>query len=216
MHLWRRVADPKLEQSLYKAPVSSPGQMRRRRFDHDKALQRHLAGEKTADLAAEFGVTTAAVEQVVKRATDVGWADRNRLYRREYQRERYRAGCSRCGARIWKGPQRGKTGLCRRCVGFDRATSVRPDTLRCSECHEWKPDRDFAGGGPGKQLARRGRHAVCKSCQASVRQRFRLARRVPCAECGELRLHPNDSRKKNYVDTGLCRSCLHRQRAAKK
>lgn len=178
-----------------------------RRFDHEEAVRRWQAGETQTDLAAEYGVTKKAVSMAILRLTDPEWVEQNRTYHREYMRRTLRVECPGCGGIRWapQGARREQaTGLCIRCKNLASATTVRDDTLRCSECEAWKPDEEF----PFQQerIARRGRHSVCRGCQASSRQRRRETRKVPCTNCGALRLHPLDAGGR-VPDSGLCRDC---------
>jgi hypothetical protein len=174
--------------------VSAP-----RRFDHAEAVERRQAGETLAAIAADYGVTPEAVWQAVKRATDPAWRDRQNDYSRGYQSERYRRPCLRgCGRLSWHGP--GRSGICMRCSSLEHATSVRDETLQCTECREWKPDTSFPHA--VKRISRRQRHAVCRSCQAAARARTRERHKTPCQLCGKSRLA--DPRN---PDSGLCLDC---------
>jgi hypothetical protein len=173
-----------------------------RRFDHDEAVRRHAAGESYEALAAEYGVSTAAVYQAVKRLTDPAWRTQHVSYSRHYQRRRYRRPCVRgCGRLAWHHGSRPNAGVCQRCVAAERATTVAADTLRCSECGEWKPDDQFHR--QQANISRRGRHGVCRDCSAAARQRSRLRHRTPCVNCGQPR-QPDP----RHPDSGLCRACF--------
>jgi hypothetical protein len=137
----------------------------RRRFDHDEALRRYRdLGLSIPAIAKQMGVSNASVRLVC----DPDYRER---CRESTRRSAKSARCIDCGATIWKGRMR-----CRPCAQRLRATTVREDTLRCSECGEWKPDREFPWQ-RGK-VARRERHSVCRGCQAVVRRRSRAARKA--------------------------------------
>jgi hypothetical protein len=143
-----------------------------RLFDHDEAVVRHALGWSYRELAVEYGVTTSAIGQAILRQTDPEWRQRQVLYHREYQRRTLKVPCLRCGKPVWK--KRGKeqrSGLCIRCVGADKATSVRPTKLRCSECGWWLPDKEFPF--QRANVARRGRHSVCTPCGTEAKRAWR-------------------------------------------
>jgi hypothetical protein len=172
-----------------------------RRFDHDEAYARWLAGESQTAIAASYGVSQAAVSQAVLRHDPAKRAALN-AYHRAYQRERLRKPCVRgCGRLAWHG--RGREGVCIPCTAAARTTTVRETELLCTKCDEWKPDEAFPHG-HGK--ARRGRHSLCRTCQTRERQDYRERHKVPCVHCGAPCL-PFSEKGARAADTGLCRAC---------
>lgn len=175
-----------------------------RKFDHAEAVARRQAGETYAAIARDYEVTLQAVEHAVKRATDEVYRERSNEYSRTYQRESRHLPCTRgCGRLAWHLP--GRPGVCVRCAGLDRATSVRDAELRCSKCDGWKIDGDFPHN--HDKATRRGRHSVCRGCQAAARARTRERHKTPCHSCGTPRLA--DPRN---PDSGLCRECWYARR----
>ena len=81
--------------------------------------------------------------------------------------------CPECGAqstrRSW-GSHR-----CRDCWRKSRITTVKPHTLKCSNCKKWLPDHDFPFGGPDY---RRGRNKTCRTCQTIVKREYRARQRA--------------------------------------
>lgn len=138
-----------------------------RKFDHDEARARYMAGERISALAREFGVTYNAVLYVV----DDRARARSRQNNKEWHRS-HRASCrGGCGRLVWVTTHRSATGYCRRCFGLVRAESVDDTTLRCSLCGEWKPDKDFPRS--SDNIARRFRHDRCRTCQTVARRTHR-------------------------------------------
>lgn len=179
------------------------------RYDHAEAVRRWREGVPTGHLAAEYGVSMSAINQAILRADPYTRELLNKRSR-EYLRRRYKRPCAGgCGRDAWWGPSRSATGLCSRCAGARKAFTVRPASLLCGECGEWKPDVMFPA--KASSIARRGRATVCRDCQAPVRQRLRESRKIPCVQCGGPR-SPSDGRR---PDTGLCRGCFARRNRSK-
>lgn len=176
-----------------------------RRYDHDEAYARWLAGETFKEIAASYGVNQNAIRQLAK-LRDPEQHEELKRYHRKYQRRQLYKPCVRgCGRMAWH--NYGRAGVCRRCRADEAATSVRDDELRCGECREWKPDEAFPLRTRG--VARRGRHSVCRSCQTAVKARSRARHKTPCKNCGEPRLA--DPRN---ADSGLCLRCWRERRSA--
>ena len=169
---------------------------RPRLVDYDEVRRLYVTGEFTyQDLANRFGVSTFPIQRAVRPET----AEKQARWHQQHKVP-CAAGCGRMVYRDWYGGER----LCRSCWADEIRTSVQPGALRCVVCKVWKPDDAFPCS--RAEPHRRGRHSNCRACQASVRQASRLNRRVPCANCGKPRLHPNDSRP-GKPSTGLCRVC---------
>ena len=177
------------------------------RFPHGQAVELRERGWTWRRIAESYGVTPSAVEQAVRRLTDPEYAQRQRDYHRQWQRENRRKPCKDCGTPIWDGGESRQR--CVTCNGIHHRTTVRETTLRCCECYHWKPNEDFPHS--ERNRARRNRHVVCRGCQAFARQRSRKARRVPCRCCGKPRTNPADNSKR-HPDSGLCRACWHEAR----
>jgi hypothetical protein len=138
-----------------------------RKFDHDEC--RRLRNDEKwtyRQLAEHFAVSDAAIRRVCDPAA------RERMDARTSQflwdhREPCKGGC---GALVWA-HIRGRTGLCPRCDGVRRAADgVRPDTLLCRKCDEWKPDAKFGLKGPH---GRRGCRSTCRECESKTRAEHR-------------------------------------------
>ena len=140
-----------------------------RRFDHDEARRLRAEGWTYQQIADKVGVTPTAVQHVVNDES----RQRQRARHLEWQRRTKRHPCrGGCGRLVWTtSPTR--TGYCHRCLTERRTTTVRPDTLQCSKCGEWKPDDDFyrKAGSP----IRRDRASWCKQCQNRARREWRHA-----------------------------------------
>jgi len=148
--------------------VGKNGRVYPRKFDHEEARARYAAGESSAALAREYGVTTTAVWTVVAEK-GAKWRDSTRF--------KGAGRCERCGAPT-NALSRYTSGslLCKSCAYDDAATSVRPGELRCIICREWKPDEDF----PHRHvdLRRRGRHEACRRCNTVLRREHRRRNRA--------------------------------------
>lgn len=133
----------------------------RPRFDHIRAKALRVRGFSYGRIAAELGVSSAAV----RRVCDPQVAARMDAASRRWLQSGV---CPSCG-----GP---KTRLdrvtrCRTCAARVRATTVRDHELRCQTCHEWKPDDGFPRS--RNNGARRGRHKQCTACQTKARTEWR-------------------------------------------
>lgn len=169
------------------------------KWDHDEGLRLYAAGLSIPAIARLMGVSDASVRLVVDPAY-------RRACRESMRRSRKVNRCEGCGAMIWKAQPGWISGrLCRRCAAAEQATSIRPDSLRCSACGDWKADEDF----PHRQgrIARRGRHGTCRGCQARVRQEHRERHKVPCVGCGAPTLPPSEKPGRGGVPR--CRACFH-------
>lgn len=133
-----------------------------RKFDYDEARARFASGESIRTLANEYGVSWSRVQQVV--VPEAG--DRAARRAREHNSN---GACVDCGARIWRC---GNSVRCRDCAGLLLATSVRPDSLQCRTCREWKPDDDFPHNRAATH-ARRGRHETCRPCLTIAKRDWR-------------------------------------------
>lgn len=145
-----------------------------RKFPHEEAVARHKAGETVASLARGYGVSDAGIRRVV----DPKQRERMRLHSVKWQMQGV---CHQCDK---EGISRGSR-YCRSCSLKLRTRSVRPETLHCSGCHLWLPDKDFA---PSSQMAyRRYRRRDCRSCATKARTAYRAKHRVLCeGGCGKM------------------------------
>lgn len=158
-----------------------------RRFDHEEARARWLAGESQSALAEEYGVTARAVQQACH--------PEQREHRNERHREAAHVPCDVCGATAWNAARRprpredGRT-LCRVCAGHERRTRVRFDedwnvaAIRCVTCEQWQPLENFNKGTNLRDLREGGVHTECKACNTRRRTAYRASRKVPCEDCG--------------------------------
>lgn len=170
---------------------------RPRKFDHDEARRLFAGGATVAAIAAHHSVSWSAVARVVDPDFRTRSDERSRIWMRDHYRKPCACGCGRL---VWMGT--GRSGLCCRCHGAARATTVRPTGLLCNRCREWKPDESFPHS--RANLARRGRHSTCRACQAPARQESRLLHAHPCVACGRPRIGDLGRRGR---DTGLCFVC---------
>ena len=141
------------------AVVTASGRRYQRRFDWEQARVRYQAGETMTAIAASYGVSREAVRRVVDAA----------YYAREQIRlaVRQKTGrCVDCGRQINPTSTR-----CIDCAAVARRTAVRPDTLHCSACDQWKPDSAFYHD--ARSRARRYRRWQCKTCDNQARRRHR-------------------------------------------
>jgi len=139
--------------------ATASGRRYQRRFDWEQARARYQAGEAMTAIAASYGVTREAVRRVVDAA----------YYAREQARlaARQKTGrCVDCGREINLRSTR-----CRHCAGIARRTTVRPNTLYCSACDQWKPDSAFYHD--ARNPARRYHGWMCKTCNNQARRRYR-------------------------------------------
>jgi hypothetical protein len=93
-----------------------------------------------------------------------------------YYRQRKQSGkfgrCVDCQAVLGHSGRRLR---CHPCAMKERATSIRPDSLRCSHCQTWKPDSMFSPSQSNRQ--RRGRADECKPCVAERKRIWRAEHR---------------------------------------
>lgn len=187
-----------------------------RRFDHDEARKKVADGVPIAELAAEYGVTTSAVYQAVT----PGEYERRRAYSRKW-----RTGtCESCGGpamRLVQGKAEkcpdGRV-LCHKCRSGERRKrlrfgdngrliSVRCNNLDCANGERWQPPGVFSRGTQFPDVREGGIHGSCRACLTRARQRYREARKVPCATCGKPCLPTNEG----GGQTPRCRACFHKQ-----
>jgi hypothetical protein len=155
--------------SLETISPKRPGRVYRRAFDHEEAKALRQADPKTwtyAHLAEHFGVSENAVFRVLIPGQQERYARRALEWARAHRRP-CKGGCGRL---VWA-QNKGRSGLCVSCMNRARATSVRPDTLHCGRCREWKPDQDFPLQRSRK--TRRGRASLCRPCQTVARREHR-------------------------------------------
>lgn len=130
-----------------------------RKFDHDAARARHAAGESYLTIARDLGVSDAAVRRVCDPAVRARMQEATDRYQ-------HSGVCRDCGKK-GVSPYYGR---CRECASLASATTVRPDSLHCVTCDEWKPDDAFA---KGVTAARRYRHQQCRVCATGEKARWR-------------------------------------------
>lgn len=156
-----------------------------------------------SQLARELGVTPKAVANAIMVRDPRRGPAHNARRRRMAQRRKVPCSAG-CGKLVWPTYNaRGRKGRCATCMGTERATSVRPTTLRCGKCKQWKPDEEFVH--QHQRHARRGRHSVCRACQTAAKAAWRAKHSTPCTSCGGLTCP--DGRGKGSRDTGLCKAC---------
>ena len=179
---------------------------RPRKASLDAAVADLLAsGDSLAVVAARHGITKGNLDHA-RRVRDPVEGPRWRRQHRRWQREHHRKPCKGgCGKLVWA-HHGSRSGYCQQCLARVRSTTVRPDTLRCSNCGVWQPDSAYVHNKRAKQ--RRGRHQVCRNCQAAVKRAWRQRVAPPCVRCGG----PTspDGRGRRGKDTGLCASCYHK------
>lgn len=140
------------------------GRVYPRKFDWDEARRRNAKGESYLTLAREYGVTDTAVRRVCDSRVRERMEEAN--YR--YQKSGVCRDCGKQGVSPYYG-------RCMKCAHLAAATSVRPDSLECISCREWKPDEAFTKA--TSQIARRGRHKQCSSCQTAAKRDWRKRNR---------------------------------------
>jgi len=170
-----------------------------RKIDYEDAAARFAAGETYREIARVYGVTRAGVRLAINAKARADATARGSAWQAS-------GTCPICGS---PSTRRSFGSLrCVACAGEARATSVRPDTLQCHVCREWKPDEAF----PRNRLekgARRGRHTACRGCQTEQKRAYRELHRAPCSHgCGRL-VHTVDRRDREKPLE--CRSCAMRR-----
>lgn len=178
---------------------------RPRSIDYDEVRRLHTGGASVAELAERFGVSA----HPIRCAVNEGFRLRQNAKRKRLSEQKRRPCLGGCGTLVWM-HQHGRSGLCIRCLALATATTVREDTLRCSRCHEWKPDEAFPRR--SRTVARRGRASLCTPCGTIERQALRERRKIPCDRCGKPRL-PAGEKGARENDTGLCLDCYQATRA---
>lgn len=178
-----------------------------RKFDHDEARRLRAEGQTYAALAERFGVTTNAIYIVCNPAGRAAAYAASRRYHEHV--------CAYCGEKCsWNrfANLHHDVPRCHRCFALQQGSSAKPDVLHCWACKQWKPDDDFPmTGGPANQIARRGRHRQCRSCNTKARQAYRQRHKVPCACCGAPALPPNEKGPRG-ADFPRCRACHYARR----
>lgn len=168
---------------------------RPRAFDWDEARRLQAEGLTYTAIAKRLGVRY----QSVRRACDEAVRERIAAYQRT-------GVCPDCGTQTTRYAG-GVSSRCPRCAGKRAATTVRPDTLQCLRCREWKPDSAFPRN-RGGALVRRGRHDSCRVCGTVIRREYRERHKIPCESCGKPRLPAGEKGSGiGRRDTGLCRDC---------
>jgi hypothetical protein len=168
----------------------------KRKFPHEEARRLRASGLTYVEIARHFGVSDTAVML----ACDP--VQRRRYYERS--REYLMGGtCIDCGGRCTLKGQR-----CRSCytrLKVESAPSVRPTTLRCAVCRQWKSDSEFSPESLRPNPARRGRRGLCRSCDTAARRRYRERHKVPCrGGCGRM----VEGKGRASRSTGYCSSCV--------
>ena len=143
---------------------------RPRKFDWNEARRLRAQGLTYAEIGRRLGVSDYAIKYACSDATA-----RQAISGRSNHRG---LTCADCGREVTGSIRR----RCLRCAGLAQATSVRPDELHCHRCSEWKPDGMFPHDA-GTRLARRGRHRVCRACQAGVKREWRERHSATCERC---------------------------------
>jgi hypothetical protein len=173
-----------------------------RKFDWDEARRLRAEGWSYQAIAERLGVSASAVWQVLTGARrKAEYRERNReALRRLY---RGKGSCADCGGPIWLHTAR-KHPRCTDCAAKRKTVTVRPDTLRCFSCGEWKPDALFPYS--RSHRSRRGHHGACRACQAKVRQAHRERQKRPCEGCGRPALPPSEKGRRGRARV-LCLDC---------
>lgn len=173
--------------------TAKPGQIARRKFDHDEARRRHQAGESIADLAREMGVTWAGMARVVD--ARVGrQMDAQCVRNIERRREPCRGGCGRL---VWMHTH-GRSGYCPRCLAEKRRQESGPQHGTENEYTHWGC-----------------RCGPCRLAASEAKRQRRLRTRVPCSHgCGTL---VDSINRRDNTKPPECRECvLKRVHAAQK
>jgi hypothetical protein len=143
-----------------------------RKFDHDEARKLRAEGWSYRELAARFGVSDSAILRVCNPQSRAKMEAHSAAWSRR-QRQPCRGGCGRL---VWHHGRRIRSGYCPSCLGKLKTRTVRPDTLLCTHCGEWKLDEEFPFGRTANK-SRRDRHSFCRGCQAEVRREHRQRNR---------------------------------------
>lgn len=170
-----------------------------RRFDHDEARGRYAAGDSVPRLALRYGVSQAAISRIVVPGQYEKFNTRSVAWQQG-------GSCPDCGVRTTRRTTTWNL-RCRRCAHEIHRTSVRPDTLFCSKCGEWKPDDQFPSAKNASLAARRHRHRICRPCGTAMRRDYRNRQKVPCVRCGNPCL-PEREKGPRASDAGLCVVCF--------
>lgn len=149
-----------------------------RKFDHDKARRLHLQGMAIAEIARRLGVSATAVDRVTNPERARQMDEQTKKFMWKHRRKPCKGGCGRL---VWT-TEKGRTGMCLRCVGkLQTRNEVREGELKCKRCGEWKPDEEFPlakfqnrkAGRVRGGISRRYRHSWCRPCSAAVRREHR-------------------------------------------
>lgn len=186
--LWARegrgVTDPYGDLTVCK-PVPKNGRfgpkLGRRKFDHDEAEQRYEAGESTVELAAAYGVSSAAVQAMLRRRgvkLRKHW-EVTRNLERANARKKARTHCKRGHAytpeNTYVGPHGRQCRACTRIVtNAARARNAERGLTRHGEKRKWPPKTTpvkvlVACAGCGNERLMwalpKGRQRWCSSCR---------------------------------------------------
>jgi hypothetical protein len=151
-----------------------PGRIYVRAFDHDEAIALHAEDPicwTPGKLAERYGVSRSGVDRVLHPKRNAQMEAQTQQWTEKNRRPLCKGGC---GRRVWM-VSKGRSGYCISCLGLIRAKTVRPDTLLCGRCGEWKPDSEFHTQARAK--ARRQRAGQCKPCATVARRENRHANR---------------------------------------
>ena len=177
-----------------------------RKFDWDQAKRMRDSGMTIADIAAALGVSYGGVRRVVdphyRAMLDVSAAE----YQRTHWRRKRMDQC-KCGAEKTK-----SANMCAACHRDKFDVDVGPSgTLRCHLCDRFLPTEVFPTD--NRKPLRGFRRTICRSCDSRRRKLNRERRKVPCASgCGAFVTHPDDTNKRGYEWSGLCRGCWNAAR----
>ena len=196
-----------------------------RRFDYEDARRRYAAGERVADLAAEYGVTTTAVYHALTP---------ERHNQRLAANKRRRTGvCEVCGgpamrfigAKLARNPdgrlvcQVCRSRLRRERLRYDDAgalIAVRCSHLDCAAGDQWQPPTNFGPGPRFRDVRDGGIKDHCRACDTRQRQEYRARHRKPCeGGCGTMVEGKGRPNRGAAADRPfLCRQCWQKRRKA--
>ena len=131
------------------------------RFDWDEARDLARGGWTTLAIANKLQVSVGAVNRVVYESQ----------YNNKTATDNYSLGntCAEdnCNETITNNAE-----WCHPHATQRFSKTVRPDTLRCYTCKEWKPDDEFTND-PRRALSRRGKQGRCRACDTASRRDYR-------------------------------------------
>lgn len=161
-----------------------PGQVARRRFDHEEAIRRYQNGEIIHRLAREYGVTDAAVRRVVNPEVRA----KMHAAAAEFLASQRQPCVGGCGRLVWMHGPRPKTGLCQRCYAAK---------LRAEHVPQHGTENEYKLG---------CRCGACTAAITALRRERRHRTRVPCSHgCGTMV-------DRNPHKDPECLPCFHRNR----